>query len=448
MFTDWLKNYVNLIVNQGTKIRYVNILNLLVDISNNKYKRDFIFCREIDKTFVMEFQKWLITERKNNINTVQYKLKAFKALINHCIKDGFFNYPIHPFQNINFKKTNRINDVLTLEELKKIMEMDFREVYRRVGKKGLDFDPKRPKNNRYKPKHSLNEIRNYFLFQVFAQGLRLSDILTLRWNNFYLSDNDLMIRKKMVKTQIDIEIVVNDKALGILSQQLNEELNEEFDCYYKCQLETKDPIEDILDMTFEESKTGMFYYKLDKKNMSKLQAAFIKELRTKNLPIHPTLEKKMKPYIDFCQKQRNKHLNKEYKKILKHTKIMVLENSKSKPLDFVFPILNSEDFYQLNKEDDFYSMDENYHRKFQSARTYYNKALKLIAQQAEINKNLTSHVARHSYSSLLLELGESINLFDIMTSLGHTRLNTTQTYLKTISNKKLLNISKIISSKF
>jgi hypothetical protein len=45
--------------------------------------------------------------------------------------------------------------------------------------KGVELRNK--KNKRYEAKHSLNDIRIYFLFQVFAQGIRVSDLITLRW---------------------------------------------------------------------------------------------------------------------------------------------------------------------------------------------------------------------------------------------------------------------------
>ena len=112
----------------------------------------------------------------------------------------------------------------------------------------------------------------------------------------------------------------------------------------------------------------------------------------------------------------------------------------------VFPLLNNKDFNDIEDED-FSVLSEYQYRKFQSVRSYYNKLLKLIASQSNINKRLTSHLARHSYTSLMLELGEDVNLFDLMTSLGHKHLSTTQTYIQRLSNKKIDKLNLVISEK-
>jgi integrase len=113
---------------------------------------------------------------------------------------------------------------------------------------------------------------------------------------------------------------------------------------------------------------------------------------------------------------------------------------------FVFPLLNDNDFKEIEDED-FSVLTEYQYRKFQSVRTYYNKLLKLIATQSKINKKLTSHLARHSYTSLMFELGEYVNLFDLMSSLGHKHLSTTQTYIQRLSNKKIDKLNLVISDK-
>jgi hypothetical protein len=45
----------------------------------------------------------------------------------------------------------------------------------------------------------------------------------------------------------------------------------------------------------------------------------------------------------------------------------------------------------------------------------------------------------------MLELGENVNLFDLMTSLGHQHLSTTQSYIQKLSNKKMDKLNLVIS---
>ncbi|MDO3626776.1 site-specific integrase [Mucilaginibacter sp. BT774] len=61
-----------------------------------------------------------------------------------------------------------------------------------------------------------------------------------------------------------------------------------------------------------------------------------------------------------------------------------------------------------------------------------NQDLKTMAEKAEIQKNLTTYVARHSYASALRTKG--ISKEDIGKSLGHDSIKTTETYLDEIGD--------------
>jgi site-specific recombinase XerD len=62
-----------------------------------------------------------------------------------------------------------------------------------------------------------------------------------------------------------------------------------------------------------------------------------------------------------------------------------------------------------------------------------NSYLKEIADKAEINKNLTFHLARHTFATLMLTKGVSIETVAEM--LGHMDIRTTQIYAKVIETK-------------
>ena len=114
--------------------------------------------------------------------------------------------------------------------------------------------------------------------------------------------------------------------------------------------------------------------------------------------------------------------------------------------NFIFPILKDEDFYGL---DDFSSMSDEQYKKFAGGRVYFNRLLKPIAKQCGVHKSLNSHIARHSFTSLMLELGEkNINLYDIKEILGHSHLNTTQAYIQQFNHEKLDNLGQTFSDSF
>ena len=64
-----------------------------------------------------------------------------------------------------------------------------------------------------------------------------------------------------------------------------------------------------------------------------------------------------------------------------------------------------------------------------------NKNLKLIATQLNVDANMTTYVAGHSFASVLKKSGVSIAL--ISEALGHSDLSTTQVYLDSFDNEQI-----------
>ncbi|NCA74872.1 MAG: site-specific integrase [Alphaproteobacteria bacterium] len=64
-----------------------------------------------------------------------------------------------------------------------------------------------------------------------------------------------------------------------------------------------------------------------------------------------------------------------------------------------------------------------------------NRHLKTIAEQAGINKNLTFHVARHTFATCGISLGIPIEVISKL--LGHTNLSTTMIYAKIMEQEKI-----------
>ena len=517
----WFEILINRQSNQGTKMRYKNVYNLLVQFqrwySVNKRRQvenEIILMREINVDFLIEFRNWLRSEpgenenrKKNRINSSNFKLKCVKSVLNKSHKENYYSFQINPFDHINFHFQEQNVEILTLEELKKIIDVELREVYRRTIplKDGTTLwgkeieggvEERNKKNKRYKAKHSLNDIRNYFLFQLLSQGIRVSDMVTLRWNNFQFSNDTMRISKVMVKTRKSISILVNEKMTSIISNYIvryneyyptevkelntiNDEIIREYNLYYRKSSVVKitddnwrhfyhiidenskygtttggsrgllidfDTINTLREFLLRKHKEGTLHQYLNdgipfKKGPIPIGIARIGKLTS-------SLEKWHQENLEVNEKK----FTRTYKELKERRHQLVLDmireintNEEIKK-DFVFPLLNNLDFKDIEDED-FSVLSEYQYRKFQSVRSYYNKLLKLIATQSKINKRLTSHLARHSYTSLMLELGEDVNLFDLMTSLGHKHLSTTQTYIQRLSNKKIDKLNLVISDK-
>ena len=64
-----------------------------------------------------------------------------------------------------------------------------------------------------------------------------------------------------------------------------------------------------------------------------------------------------------------------------------------------------------------------------------NGELKVLASELEIEADMTTYVARHSFASILKNYGVNVALISEM--LGHTDLKTTQIYLDSFENDQI-----------
>ncbi|GAA5522334.1 site-specific integrase [Aliifodinibius salicampi] len=96
----------------------------------------------------------------------------------------------------------------------------------------------------------------------------------------------------------------------------------------------------------------------------------------------------------------------------------------SKQNDYIFPILDKK-----------ISNSAALQRSISSKNVIVNRDLKKIAGLAEIEANISFHVSRHSFSQYALEQG--LGLYEISKALGHSKLKTTERYLKSFDEELL-----------
>ena len=70
-----------------------------------------------------------------------------------------------------------------------------------------------------------------------------------------------------------------------------------------------------------------------------------------------------------------------------------------------------------------------------------NRHLKIIAELAQIDQNITFHLGRHSCATIMAN--EGINLFIIMKILGHKDIKTTQIYVNPSLNTLVQKMSSV-----
>jgi integrase/recombinase XerD len=111
--------------------------------------------------------------------------------------------------------------------------------------------------------------------------------------------------------------------------------------------------------------------------------------------------------------------------LVDQAKKILLKYKKVSESDYVFPYLSQK-----------YS-DNELKRQVESKTTLINKALKSIAEVCNINKKITTHVARHSFANIMRKRGAS--LYGISKALGHSSLLVTENYLDTLDQSDVDN---------
>lgn len=90
--------------------------------------------------------------------------------------------------------------------------------------------------------------------------------------------------------------------------------------------------------------------------------------------------------------------------------------------DFIFPIITAHD-------------PQIQYNQVTEARSRYNRGLKKLAEECGIEEHLTSYVSRHSFATHAMF--KEIPLHAISAMLGHSKLTTTQIYLKSLPSDAL-----------
>ena len=155
--------------------------------------RDLLF-DEVTVFWLKNYETHLRTVSGNKTNTIHSNLKIFRKLINSAINEEIFPFDKNPFHRFKLKWENVRKEYLTEDELIKLEE--------------LELEPGSKKDSH----------RNMYIFASYTGGLRISDLLQLRWKNF---DGEKIIVQTQ-KTGSVISIKLPSKSLEILEKYKSE----------------------------------------------------------------------------------------------------------------------------------------------------------------------------------------------------------------------------------
>lgn len=396
-----LKKHIELLEERkkiGTSKRYRTTLFHIEKYLKRENKLDLTFS-EMTSSFIEGFETYLLG--KNLIdNTTKNYINCIKRLYTRLVKMGVYTSPLDPF--VNF-----VNKRRTVE--KEFLEKKHVDLIRLLNL---------PIN------HPLYHIRNYFLFQIFGQGLRVSDLLTLKFSNI----KEGVIEFIQYKTKKSHTVYITDTVMFILKNYIHD-----------------DKVDKVFKLGYTYSINGVEYkktYDQVQDRYTELTNLFIKT------PIEKTEErKKMGKDVEYFKKVLDKVRNNVFDRL-----IMILHNySKSHQDDYIFPILNPELFEGINFNENT-TLTKKQYNHLQSKTTMYNKRLKKLQNEITnqfpgivIDIPFTSHIPRHTYTNLMLQIGGDV--YEISKSIGHMGIKTTDNYIRTIK-QRIENKNKDLGKEF
>lgn len=153
------------------------------------YKPSLTF-NDITPAFLIRYEQHLREHHGNCTNTVSKDMKFIRKVFNDAIKSDVIGYEANPFRKYQIKQERTQRGYLTEEELSKVEQCSII------------------------PGTRLELSRDMFVFAAYTGGLRVSDMLQLKWENF----DGIYLHIVIKKTGAQLSIKVPNKGLQILSR--------------------------------------------------------------------------------------------------------------------------------------------------------------------------------------------------------------------------------------
>lgn len=200
-FFDFSERYQKSIEHSGSVRLYNQCKAVLNKLERFNKSRKLRFS-EITVSYLKRFTEHLATECKNKTNTISTNLKVIRKLYNLAILEDLVPEEKSPFRKLKLEWEKANIDYLTKEDIQKI--------------RLVELDPDK------KDYH----IRNLFVFAIYVGGLRISDLLMLRWRD--VQDN-IRVKVYTQKTKTNLTIKLTKVSLDILSIYTKEGMNSKSD---------------------------------------------------------------------------------------------------------------------------------------------------------------------------------------------------------------------------
>lgn len=145
---------------------------------------------DIDIPFLLKYENFMRGTLSNKTNTVATNMKFLRRVFNEAYRQDLIEHQLNPFLKYRIKSEKGVRQFMTEDELLKL------EMVKTV------------------PGTKMDVIKDMFVFSAYTGGLRISDILLLRWYHFDGKNVNLTIRK----TTTQLSVRVPNTGLDILKK--------------------------------------------------------------------------------------------------------------------------------------------------------------------------------------------------------------------------------------
>ncbi len=190
-FFNQAESYINNLKKSG-KYNRLSAEQPRINRFRDFLKREDIAFQDITVPLLNRFRSYLKGTRNIGERTIVNHLVVLRSIFNQAIKEGIIDQKYYPFgkDKIRIKFPDSLKIGLTEGEVKQLEELQLN------------------------PNSLLNHARNIWLFSFYFAGMRISDVLRLRWSDF----KDERLHYTMGKNIKGGSLKIPNKATKILDQ--------------------------------------------------------------------------------------------------------------------------------------------------------------------------------------------------------------------------------------
>lgn len=385
-----------------TKTNYTTGYNNLNKFLRSIGKNDLLF-NELTNDFLIKLKEYYVNDGLETSSIKNY-FTIYKTIMNNSIDEDNYYFVKSPFRKIELKineKPKRVLQDLDIRCLMNIEKTDYLFIGSRM-----------------------------FLFSLFSNGMRFSDLLLLRNEDIKRTN----LEYTMLKTKKKMIIPLNYSLLKILIEVLDlpDYFTEQKDKWRTSNWRENDIIEsynELLKMINDKRRIIFNDPTIDRDNYITYDNFTILKNDTEMMVLIDKLNIVFNDIISIVRQ-----------KIVRE-----IENKNPKELLFN-KFIKTDMFNDYNKTIPF---NKEQHHKYMITNSKYNLQLSKICERYDLSlSKISSHNSRHTFVNMLLDM-ENINLNDISLTLGHKRISHTQSYLSNgFDFKKYKEITENFNNKF